>query len=117
MRKLLEVGVMIAVNGLVFWGLNEYVEGFNLAGDWKQIAGVAAVFTVLNLILKPILKLVLGPIIILTLGVGLVFVNILMLYILDRITNNLTILGVLPLVYAAIVVGLANFIVHVTFKK
>jgi len=40
-----------------------------------------------------------------------------MLFILDRITNNLTILGILPLVYAAIVVGISNFIVHIIFKK
>ena len=117
MRKITEIIVMVAVNGLVFWGLNSYLDGFTLAGDWRQIAGVAAVFTVLNLILKPILKLVLGPIIILTLGFGLVLVNILMLFILDRITNNLTILGILPLVYAAIVVGISNFIVHIIFKK
>lgn len=117
MRKIAEIAIMIAVNGLVFWGLSRYLQGFNLSGDWREIAGVAVVFTVLNLILKPILKLILGPIIILTLGLGLIVVNILMLFILDRITNNLTILGVLPLIYAAIVIGLSNFIVHITFKK
>ncbi len=108
---------MVVVNAVVFWGLNNYLDGFSLTGDWRQIAGVAVVFTLLNLILKPVLKLILSPIIILTLGVGLIFVNILMLFILDRITNNLTIVGILPLVYAAIVLGVANFIVHVTFKK
>lgn len=117
MRKLGEIAAMILVNGLVFWGMNQYLGGFTLAGDWRQIAGVAVVFTLLNLILKPILKLILGPVIILTLGLGLIFVNILMLFILDRITNNLTILGIMPLVYAAIAVGLSNFIVHIIFKK
>lgn len=117
MRRLVEIVVMVAVNALVFWGLNNYLGGFSMLGDWRQIAGVAVIFTLLNLILKPILKLILGPIIILTLGLGLILVNILMLFILDRITNNLTIVGILPLVYAAIVLGISNFIVHIIFKK
>jgi len=117
MRKLAEVIAMVLVNALVFWGLNNYLDGFEVAGDWRQIAGVAVIFTLLNLILKPVLKLVLGPVIILTLGLGLILVNVLMLFILDRITNNLTILGILPLLYAAIAVGLSNFIVHIIFKK
>ena len=117
MRKLAEVIAMVFVNALVFWGLNNYLDGFEVAGDWRQIAGVAVIFTLLNLILKPVLKLVLGPVIILTLGLGLILVNVLMLFILDRITNNLTILGILPLLYAAIVVGLSNFVVHIIFKK
>jgi len=108
--------IIIAVNALVFIGIAKYIPGFELSGDYFQILIIAAIFTLLNLLLKPILKLLFGPIIVLTLGLGLVAVNIAILYILDILVDNLTIYG-LALVYGALIIGFVNFLIHLMFKK
>ena len=117
MGWVIKTALIILLNALVFWGMATWLKGFTLIGGFGQTAIIAAVFTALNLVLKPVLKLILGPIIILTLGLGLILVNMLILYILDRLTNNLTIDGVVTLLYAALIVGVANFFLHWIFKK
>ncbi len=104
-------------NTLVFWAMSRWLPGFSLLGNFGQIAVIAIIFTLLNLVVKPMLKLILGPLIIITLGLGLIIVNMLLLFILDKLSNNLSIDGVLTLLYAAIITGLSNFILHTLFKK
>lgn len=108
--------LIIAVNALAFWGMAKYVPGFELTGSYLQILIIAFIFTLLNLILKPILKLLLGPIILLTLGIGLLAVNIVILYLLDILVDTLTIQG-LALIYGALIIGGVNFVSHLLFKK
>ena len=108
--------LIVVVNALVFIGISKYIPGFELSGDYLQILIISLIFTLLNLLLKPILKLLFGPIIILTLGLGLIAVNIAILYILDILVDTLTIQG-LALVYSALIVGLTNFILHSLLKR
>lgn len=117
MGWVIKTAVIILLNAAVFWGMTFFLQGFSLTGGLGQTVVVAAVFTGLNFMLKPVLKLILGPVIILTLGLGLILVNMLILYILDRLTNNLTIHGVLTLLYASLTLGAVNFFWHWIFKK
>ncbi len=78
---------------------------------------MAAILTLLNFILKPILTLVLGPVIILTLGLGLILVNARILKILDLFLNNLTIETIPALLYATILIGVVNFVFHTATKN
>ena len=105
------------MNAGVFTLMSQYLPKFSLSGGFEKTVLVALVFTLLNFILKPIFKLILGPLIILTLGLGLILVNMLLLYILDSLANNLNIDGVLTIFYAAIILGIANFLIHLFFKK
>lgn len=110
--------ISIIVNGVSFFALGKYLPGFSLTSfEWKQVLIVALLFTLLNLILKPILKLFLGPIIIITLGMGLIAVNMIILYILDLWSNNLSIEGTLTLLYASLITGVVNFVIHSATKK
>lgn len=104
--------IVIAVNAIAFWGMAEIIPGVTLAGGWAELGLIALLFTVLNFFLRPILKLLLGPVILITLGVGIIFVNMILLYLLDRLTDNLTIGGTLSLLYAALILGGANFVAH-----
>ncbi|MBI3589623.1 MAG: phage holin family protein [Candidatus Liptonbacteria bacterium] len=117
MKGLVKTAAIIVINALVFWAMGRYLPGFTLSGDFRQVLVIASIFTALNFILKPVIKLLFGPIIVLTLGLGLVVVNMLVLYILDRLVNSLTIQGVLTLLYASLIVGVVNFGLHSIFKK
>src|SRR3989344_4648276 len=117
MRFLAKTVLAVAVNGLALYAADKIIPGFSVSGDLKTFAIVALALTLLNWVVKPVLKLILGPIIILTLGLGLILVNMLILYILDSLTNNLTIDGILTLFYASIIIGAVNFFTHIAFKK
>lgn len=93
-----------------------FVVGFKIIGALQDFLWVALIFTLINFFLRPIFKLILGPIIILTLGLGIILVNMLMLYILTLLTPKIVIAGLSPLVYGSLIIGFANFIFHFLAK-
>lgn len=68
----------------------------------------AAVFGILNTILKPLLRLITLPLAILTLGIAWFFVSLLMLVITRAIVSGFQIHGFWTLVEATIIVWLVN---------
>ncbi|MBI5306073.1 phage holin family protein [Candidatus Wolfebacteria bacterium] len=94
-----------------------FVKGFEISFGLENFAVVAAIFTFINIAIKPIIKLVLSPIIIITLGIASVFVNVLVLYFLDFISDRITIIGIGPLIYATIVIWVINFIMRFFIKR
>src|SRR3989344_1041377 len=84
--------------------LATYIPGFEIKNGIAGLAALTLIFTALNLFVKPLLKLILGPVIILTLGIALFFINALMLYLLDFLSENLTIQSTLTLLYATLLV-------------
>ena len=112
MKLLIKIALRILVNALGLYLCALYITGFHFAGDLLQLLLLAVILTILNLLLKPILKLILSPLIILTLGIAILFVNAIILYLLDFFSANLTIDGVLPLLLASILFGILNLISH-----
>jgi len=108
--------IVILVNSAGFFIIGKYVPGVEISGDIGQIIIVGIIFTALNFALKPVLKLILGPFIVITLGLGLIAVNIVILYILDILTRNLTIDGI-ALIYSALIISAINFLAHMAVKK
>jgi putative membrane protein len=74
----------------------------------------AAVFGVLNTILKPLLRLVTLPLAILTLGIAWFFVSMLMLVITKAIVSGFDIDGFWTLVGATLIVWIVNVILDYT---
>jgi putative membrane protein len=68
----------------------------------------AAVFGVLNTLLKPLLRFITFPLAILTLGIAWFFVSMLMLDITDAIVSGFHISGFWTLVWATVIVWLVN---------
>lgn len=116
MKLLTHIIVAIIANVIGLVAAAYFVTGFDLNADLPTLLFLAAILTALNFFLKPILKLFLGPIIVLTLGLGLIAVNAFILYILDILSQNLTIETIPALIYGSIIVGLANFVFHYSTK-
>ena len=116
MKSIAKLLVAVAVNVAALFVAGYFVKGFDLNATVESIFFLAVILTLLNLLLKPLLKLILGPIIVLTLGFGLILVNMVLLYILDIISPDLTIGGILPLLYSSIIIGLVNFVFHFATK-
>lgn len=112
MRLLSKIVVAFLVNGAALWISAAYVRGFNLATDLPILASVTLVLTILNLVLRPILRLVFSPIIFITLGLGLLVVNGLILVILDKLSNHLTIDTFTALFYSTLILSVANAVYY-----
>jgi putative membrane protein len=80
---------------------------------WALLAA-AAVFGVLNTVLKPILRFATLPLAILTLGIAWFFVSLLMLVITKELVGGFDIHGFWTLVAATLIVWLANLALDLT---
>ena len=113
MRYLLgKILLYIFSNSIALFIAAQVVPGFELAADFVSVLTVAAMFTALNIILRPILQFLLSPIILLTLGLAIVALNAFLLYILDFWSEKITIAGTIPLLYATVIVGVVNMVLH-----
>jgi putative membrane protein len=74
----------------------------------------AAVFGVLNTLLKPLLRLITLPLALLTFGIAWFFVSLLMLVITDDIVSGFTIHGFWTYVEATLIVWLINLLLDFT---
>jgi len=80
------------------------------ASDAGALLAAAAVFGVLNTLLKPLLRLVTLPLAILTFGIAWFFVSMLMLVITDAIVGGFDIHGFWTLVEATLIVWVVNLV-------
>ena len=82
--------------------------------DTGALLAAAAVFGVLNTLLKPLLRLLTLPLAILTLGAAWFFVSMLMLVITEAIVGGFDIHGFWTLVEATVIVWVVNLILDFT---
>jgi putative membrane protein len=76
--------------------------------NFGSLLAAAAVFGVLNTLLKPLLRFITFPLAILTLGIAWFFVSMLMLDITDALVGGFHINGFWTLVWATLIVWLVN---------
>ena len=104
-----KIVVLFLLNAAALYVAVYFVDVFEIIGGRVEFAVVAAIFTLINFFIKPVVKLVLSPVIIITLGLGLVFVNAVMLYFLDFVSDSVIINGTIPLIYATVVISVVHF--------
>lgn len=106
------------VSNVIALGIATYlVSGFEIHTDFPGFLEVALVFTLINAFLRPIFKLILSPVIILTFGLGIILLNMSMLYLLTLLSPNIKIVGLGPLIYATLIVGIINALFHFFMKE
>ncbi|MCR4328820.1 MAG: phage holin family protein [Patescibacteria group bacterium] len=106
----------IIVNIVAILAASTYIHGFFLTGDFTSLVEIAAILTLLNILIRPILNLLFGPIIVITLGIGFIVVNTIILTLLDMLSKNLTIESVPSLVYATLLIGVINTVTSIGLK-
>jgi putative membrane protein len=105
---------------LIRWALNAialYVAAWLLSGvdygdQWWTLLIAAAVFTMVNVAVKPLLAVLSIPFIVATLGLFYFLLNILMLYLTDWLVPDFEIRSFGWGALAALIVGLVNFVLH-----
>ncbi len=96
-------------NALVLAILVAVLRGVGVS-SFGALLAAAAVFGVLNTVLKPLLRLVTLPLAVLTLGIAWFFVSLLMLVLTKGIVHGLHVHGFWTLVKATLVIWIVNLV-------
>jgi len=103
------LGISWLTNALVLLIVDVLLTGVT-ASNVGTLLLAAAVFGVLNTILKPLLRLITLPLAVLTLGIAWFFVSLLMLEITNWIVSGFSIDGFWTLVAATLIVWVVNLV-------
>jgi putative membrane protein len=88
------------------------LSGVDYGTQWWTLLIAAAVFTVVNFAVKPILAVLSIPFIVVTLGLFYFLINVLMLYLTDWLVPDFEIKTFWWGALAAIIVSFVNFLMH-----
>ncbi len=113
--------VRLVINAVAIWLASQWVSGIDISssghgtgGDLLVLAAIAAVFTVVNAFIKPLVKLFSMPLVILTLGLFTLVINALMLMLtawLSALTDyGLLISGFGAAFWGALLIFIVNFL-------
>ena len=108
---LVELLARFVGNLAALWVASELFSEMTYGDSFWVLVAAAAVFTVVNWIVKPIVTILSIPLIILTLGVAYFFVNMLMLLVTDWVVPEFEAGGFWTVVGATIVIWFVNFII------
>jgi putative membrane protein len=100
-------------NALVLLVVVAVISGAHVTGAGSLLLA-AAVFGVLNTVLKPLVRLITLPLAVLTLGIAWFFVSMLMLWLTDLIVGGFHLSGFWTLVEATLIVWIVNLVLDFT---
>lgn len=116
-------------NLLIHWGFNAvalwvaayFISGLDFRGDLLHLILVAAVFVLVNSLLRPLLTVLTCPLIVLTLGLFTLVINALMLvvtgWLSERWDLGFTVAGFWPAFWGGLVVGLVSLLLSMLFPN
>jgi len=103
----------LLINAAALWVATEVVDGISFTGTVPTMLGVALVFGVLNVVVRPILKLLTFPFLILTLGLFIFVLNAVMLLLTSAASEALGlgfhVEGFVPALIGALVVSIISY--------
>ncbi len=110
---MVRLGISWLTNALVLLVVTVLLTGVS-ASDAGALLLAAAVFGVLNTVLKPLLRLITFPLAVFTLGLAWFFVSALMLELTKAIVSGFYINGFWTLVAATLIVWIVNVVLDFT---
>lgn len=105
--------VRLFINAVALWGASEIVEGVTLTDDFTGVLLVAAIFGLVNALIKPIVSLLALPLVLLTLGLLTVVINALMLMLTAALTASLDVADFWAALLGALVISVVSFLLSV----
>jgi putative membrane protein len=106
-----ELVFRLAGNLAALWVASELLDGMTYGDSFGVLVLAAAVFTVVNWLIKPVVTLLSLPLIILSLGVAYFFVNCLMLVVTDWVVGDFEAGSFWTVVAATVIVWAVNLII------
>jgi len=106
-------------NAAALWVAAYFLTGLDFDGTIVQLLLVAAVFGIVNSLLRPLLTVLTCPLIVLTLGIFTLVINALMLLVTGWLSARwglgFTVVGFWPAFWGGLVVGLVSLLLSLMF--
>ncbi len=110
-------GLTWAFNVAALFVASWIVEGISYGDKGWTLILAGLVFSLVNMLVKPIVQLLALPLIIITLGIALFFVNLLMLYITSWVVDDFNIDDFGSAIAATVVVWLVNTLLEAVYSS
>jgi putative membrane protein len=108
-----------ASNAIALWIAAQFIAGLTFTGDLLQLLLVAAVFGLVNSLVRPLLTVLTCPLIVLTLGLFTLVINALMLLLTGwfsaRWNLGFGVAGFWPAFLGGLVVGIVSLVLSLVF--
>ena len=88
------------------------VPGITVAGGWATILIIALVWSVISMVIKPVLTVLTLPITILTFGIFSLILNALLFWAMTLVVPGFVIAGFLPALLGALVLSVLSWLIH-----
>lgn len=105
--------IRLFVNAVALWVAARLVGGIELVGEFWPILLVAAVFGIVNALIRPVMLLLSLPLLVLTLGLFTLVVNALMLMLTAALVDALAVEGFLAALLGSILISIVSFVFSV----
>lgn len=116
MKTLLRLLSYIVGNYLGLYLASYAIPGFLISPEPLKILTVAALLLLGNIFIKPALKLILSPLVILTLGLFTIAINGFVLYLIDFMSDYITINGIEPLLYGTLLISAVTILTSLSLR-
>jgi putative membrane protein len=105
--------IRLFVNAVALWVAAQLVGGIDLAGEFWSVLLVAAVFGIVNALIKPFMLLLSLPLLVLTLGLFTIVVNALMLWLTSALVGALSVAGFWAALWGSLLISVVSFLFSV----
>jgi len=106
-------------NAIALWVAAYFITGLDFTGDLLHLILVAAVFGLVNSLLRPLLIVLTCPLIVLTLGLFTLVINALMLLVTGWLSARwdlgFSVAGFWPAFWGGLVVGIVSLVLSMVF--
>ncbi|CAN5683962.1 hypothetical protein BH23GEM11_BH23GEM11_01600 [soil metagenome] len=109
--------IRIFMNAVALWAAAQIVGGITLSDAFWPVVLVAAVFGLVNGLIRPLVMLLSFPIVVLTLGLFTLVVNALMLLLTAALLDALTVEGFLAALLGSIVISVVSLLFSILFPS
>ncbi len=104
--------IQVVINAAAIYVAVVVVPGLSFTGEWWKLLVVAAIFSLVNTFLRPILRILTLPLTLITFGVFLLVINALMLLLTSAVSGQLslgfTVDGFVAALLGSIVISLVG---------
>ena len=107
MRKLI---LALGINAAALWAAAELVDGIRLSDRIEEVVVVAAIFALVNVLIKPVVRFFAFPFIILTLGLFTLVINAGMLMLADALADGLVVAGFTSALLGSLIISFVSVV-------
>lgn len=90
----------------------EYVPGITVSGGWTTILLVALVWSVITMVIRPVLSILTLPLTIITIGLFSFVLNALLFWAMEFVVPGFDVAGFIPALFGVVALSIANWLIQ-----